>query len=151
MNIPVIIQIKTLDAMDSIELNPINIEDISQYKQVSAISDPVNILLTGLFVCALCGLAFGYLIQVKLTNFEKSQISPLPMKNANTTLTWFGFFTGLTLFFSGGLKVFSFSTQNSIIFSFVISMIFGISMWKAIEDLLLEVKEGKVKEIDEYF
>jgi hypothetical protein len=30
-------------------------------------------------------------------------------------------------------------------------MIFGISMWKAIKDLLIQVEAGTVKEIDEFF
>jgi len=49
------------------------------------------------------------------------------------------------------LSLINFSIIKSLMFSSAISLLFGISMWKAIKDLWIQVEAGTVKEIDDFF
>ena len=62
-----------------------------------------------------------------------------------------GVITGLTIIFVSTLSLINFSITKSLIFSLIISILFGISMWKAIKDLWIQVEAGTVKEIDDFF
>ena len=128
------------------------IEDfISDYQQIKPIEDPVFWLSCGGFICIMSGLIFADIMKSKLNNWAKEKISPLPLGNPRTISSWFSFFTGLTIIFVSALSIINFSIVKSIIFSSIISILFGISMWKAIKDLLIQVKEGTIKEIDDFF
>ena len=124
---------------------------ISNYQEIKPIEDPVFWLSCGAFVCLMSGLIFADIMKTKLNNWSSKKISPNPLKNARTISSWFSFFTGLTIIFISALSIINFSIIKSLIFSSIISIIFGISMWKAIKDLLIQVEEGTVKEIDEFF
>ena len=109
------------------EANVPNIDEfISEYQQIKPIEDPIFWLSCGAFICLMSGLIFADMMKSKLNNWTTKKISPIPLENPRTISSWFSFFTGLTI-------------------------IFGISMWKAIKDLLIQVKAGTVKEIDDFF
>ncbi len=126
-------------------------ELISDYPQVKPIEDPIFWLSCGAFICFMSGLIFADIMKTKLNNWETKQISPIPLENPRTISSWFSFFTGLTIIFVSALSIINFSIIKSLVFSSIISILFGISMWKAIKDLLIQVKEGTVKEIDDFF
>ena len=126
-------------------------EFISDYQQIKPINDPIFWLSIGAFLCLLSGLIFADIMKSKLNNWTSKQMSPLPLENPRTISSWFSFFTGLTIIFVSALNIINFSIMKSIIFSSIVSILFGISMWKAIKDLLIQVEEGTVKEIDEFF
>ena len=126
-------------------------EFISDYQQIKPIEDPIFWLSCGAFICLMSGLIFADIMKSKLSNWTTKKLSPIPLENPQTISSWFSFFSGLTIIFVSALSIINFSVIKSLIFSSIISMIFGISMWRAIKDLLVQVKDGTVKEIDEFF
>ena len=126
-------------------------EFISDYQQIKPIEDPIFWLSCGAFICLMSGLIFADIMKSKLNNWTEKEISPLPLENPRTISSWFTFFTGLTIIFVSTLSLINFSIIKSLIFSSVISILFGISMWKAIKDLWIQVEAGTVKEIDDFF
>ena len=124
---------------------------ISDYQQIKPIEDPLFWLSCGAFICLMSGLIFADIMKSKLKNWTIKKISPLPLNNPRTVSSWFTFFSGLTVVFTGALSVLNFAFIKSIIFSIIISTLFGVSMWKAIKDLLIQVEAGTIKEIDEFF
>ena len=136
-----------LEAEDIPDIN----EFISNYQQIKPIEDPIFWLSCGAFICLISGLIFADIMKSKLNNWSSKQISPNPLENPRTISSWFSFFSGLTIIFISALSIINFSIIKSVIFSSFISILFGISMWKAIKDLLIQVEEGTVKEIDEFF
>ena len=113
--------------------------------------DPITIIILGALVAFIFGVWFALLMNSKITNWEKKRISPQPLKNPYTVLSWSGAFLGLTLFFTGMLEVFAFSPIKSLIASLSIAMLSGTTMWRVIKELMEQLELGKVKEIDEYF
>ncbi len=126
-------------------------EFISDYQQIKPIEDPIFWLSCGAFICLMSGLIFADIMKAKLNNWTTKKLSPIPLENPRTISSWFSFFTGLTIIFVSALSIINFSIIKSLIFSLIISILFGISMWRAIKDLLNQVKAGTVKEIDEFF
>ena len=126
-------------------------EYISDYQQIKPIEDPIFWLSFGLFICFMSGLIFADIMKSKLNNWTTQKISPLPLENPRTISSWFTFFAGLTIIFVSALSLINFSILKSLIFSSIISILFGISMWKAIKNLWLQVEAGTVKEIDDFF
>ena len=142
----------TLIAVNLDDSNTPNINEfILEYQQIKPIEDPIFWLSCGAFICLMSGLIFADIMKSKLNNWTTKKISPLPLENARTISSWFSFFTGLTIIFVSALSIINFSIMKSLIFSSMVSIILGISMWKAIKDLLIQVKAGTVKEIDEFF
>ena len=129
-----------------------NIEEyIIDYQQIKPIEDPVFWISCGAFICLMSGFIFADIMKSKLNNWTTKKISPLPLENPRTISSWFSFYTGLTIIFVSALSLINFSIVKSLIFSSIISIIFGISMWKAIKDLLIQVEAGTIKEIDDFF
>ena len=126
-------------------------EYISEYQQIKPIEDPIFWLSCGAFICLTSGLIFADMMKSKLNNWRTKNLSPIPLENPRTISSWFSFFTGLTIIFVSALSIINFSIIKSLIFSSIISTLSGISMWKAIKDLLIQVENGTVKEIDEFF
>ena len=124
---------------------------ISEYQQIKPIEDPIFWLSCGAFICLMSGLIFADIMKTKLNNWTTKKISPLPLEDPRTISSWFTFFTGLTMIFVSALSVINFSITKSLIFSSIISILFGTSMWKAIKDLFIQVEAGTVKEIDDFF
>ena len=145
---------------DIITFITINLEDtdiqgidefISDYQQIRPIEDPIFWLSCGAFICLMSGLIFADIMKSKLNNWTAKKISPLPLENLTTISRWFTFFTGLTIIFVSALSLINFSIVKSFIFSSIISLLFGVSMWKAIKDLWVQVEAGTIKEIDDFF
>ena len=126
-------------------------EFISEYQIIKPIEDPIFWLSCGAFICLMSGLIFADIMKTKLNNWTTKKISPIPLENPRTISSWVSFFTGLTVIFVSALSIINFSIIKSLIFSLGVSTLFGISMWKAIKDLLIQVEAGTVKEIDEFF
>ena len=126
-------------------------EFISDYQQVKPIEDPIFWLSCGAFICLMSGLIFADIMKSKLNKWTTKNISPLPLEDPRTISSWLSFFTGLTIIFVSALCLINFSILKSLIFSSIISILFGISMWKAIKDLWIQVEAGTVKEIDDFF
>ncbi len=149
------INIKNIITFIIVNLDDANIsnidEFISDYQQIKPIQDPIFWLSCGVFICLMSGLIFADIMRAKLNNWSTKKISPIPLENPRTISSWFSFFSGLTIIFVSALSIINFSVIKSLIFSSIISILFGISMWKAIKDLLIQVKSGTVKEIDEFF
>ncbi len=147
--------IKNLVSFITISLDDSNLpnidEFISDYQQIKPIEDPIFWLSCGAFICLMSGLIFADIMRSKINNWTTKKLSPIPLENPRTISTWFSFFTGLTIIFVSALSIINFSIIKSFIFSSIISLLFGISMWRAIKDLLTQVKAGTVKEIDEFF
>ena len=151
----VTIIIKNLISFITISLDDANLpsidEFISDYQQIKPIEDPIFWLSCGAFICLMSGLIFADIMRSKINNWTTKKLSPIPLENPRTISSWFSFFTGLTIIFVSALSIINFSIIKSFIFSSIISLLFGISMWRAIKDLLTQVKAGTVKEIDEFF
>ena len=126
-------------------------EFISEYQQIKPIEDPIFWLSCGAFICLMSGLIFADIMKSKLNNWTIKNISPNPLENLRTISSWFAFYTGLTIIFVSALSIINFSIIKSLIFSSLISILFGVSMWRAIKDLLIQVEAGTVKEIDDFF
>ena len=142
----------TFIAINLDDPNVPNIDEfISDYQQIKPIEDPIFWLSCGAFICLMSGLIFADIMKSKLNKWAKYKISPIPLEDPRTISSWFSFFTGLTIIFVSALSIINFSIIKSLIFSSIISILFGISMWKAIKDLLIQVKAGTVKEIDDFF
>ena len=142
----------TFIAINLDDPNVPNIDEfISDYQQIKPIEDPIFWLSCGAFICLMSGLIFADIMKSKLNKWATSKISPIPLEDPRTISSWFSFFTGLTIIFVSALSIINFSIIKSLIFSSIISILFGISMWKAIKDLLIQVKAGTVKEIDDFF
>ena len=138
--------------LNSQSLDEININEyISEYKQIASIEDPIFWLSCGAFICFMSGLIFADIMKSKLREWSTNQISPLPLGNPRTISSWFSFFSGLTITFISALTIFNFSLNKSFLFSTIVSILFGVTMWKAIKDLLVQVKAGTIKEIDNFF
>ena len=136
--------------IEDLELS--GIEDlIIDYQQLKPIEDPIFWISCGAFICLMSGLIFADIMKSKLNKWATYKISPIPLEDPRTISSWFSFFTGLTIIFVSALSIINFSIIKSLIFSSIISILFGISMWKAIKDLLIQVKAGTVKEIDDFF
>ena len=130
---------------------PVIDDFIADYQQLKPIEDPITWLSFGVFICLMSGLIFADIMKSKLNNWTTKKISPLPLENPRTISSWFAFFTGLTITFVSTLSLINFSILKSLIFSSIISILFGVSMWKAIKDLWVQVEAGTVKEIDDFF
>ena len=126
-------------------------EFISEYQQIKPIEDPIFWLSCGAFICLMSGLIFADMMRSKINNWTIKKIPPTPLENPRTISSWFAFFTGLTIIFVSALNIINFSIIKSLIFSSTISILFGVSMWRAIKDLLIQVEAGTVKEIDDFF
>ena len=147
-----ITNITTFISVNYKEINLADLDEIiSDYQQIRPIEDPIFWLSCGAFICLMSGLIFADIMKSKLNNWTIKKISPMPLENPRTTSSWFTFFTGLTIIFVSALSIINFSIIKSLIFSLIISTLFGVSMWKAIKDLLTQVEAGTVKEIDEFF
>ena len=136
--------------IDDIDIPNAN-EFIADYQQIRAIEDPITWLSFGAFICLMSGLIFADIMKSKLKNWTTQKISPIPLEDPRTVSSWFSFFTGLTIIFVSTLSLLNFSILKSLIFSSIISILFGVSMWKAIKDLWVQVEAGTVKEIDDFF
>ncbi len=151
----IIINIQNFITFIAVTLEDSNIPSvddfISDYQQIKPIEDPIFWLSCGVFICLMSGLIFADIMKSKLNNWTIKKIPPTPLENPRTILSWFSFFTGLTIIFVSALSIINFSIIKSLVFSLIISTLFGISMWKAIADLLIQVEAGTVKEIDEFF
>ena len=151
----IFINIQKVFKFIAISLEDANIPDIgefiSEYQQIKPIEDPLFWLSCGVFICLMSGLIFADIMKSKLGNWSTKKISPCPLENPRTISSWFAFFTGLTIVFVSALSIINFSFNKSLVFSSIVSMLFGISMWRAIRDLLIQVEAGTVKEIDEFF
>ena len=149
------IHIKDIITLITVNLDDASIhgldEFISDYQQIKPIEDPIFWLSCGAFICLMSGLIFADIMKSKLNNWTLKKISPLPLENPRTISSWFTFFTGMTIIFVSALSLINFSIEKSFIFSSIISILFAISMWKAIKDLFIQVEEGTVKEIDDFF
>ena len=147
--------IKGIITFITVNLDDVGIQNIdefiSDYQQIKPIEDPIYWLSCGAFICLMSGLIFADIMKSKLSNWTINKLSPTPLENPRTISSWFSFFTGLTIIFVSALNIINFSFVKSLIFSLIISILFGISMWKAIKDLLIQVKAGTVKEIDDFF
>ncbi len=136
----------------NLDSSGINIDEyISDYQEIKPIEDPFFWLSCGAFICLMSGLIFADIMKSKLNNWTTKKISPLPLQNPRTISSWFSFFTGLTIVFVSALSIINFSIIKSLVFSSIISILFGISMWKAIKDLFIQVEAGTIKEIDDFF
>ena len=113
--------------------------------------EPSKSLYVGLIIILLCGISFGSIIQNKLKEWKENRISPLPLKGNSTIITWMGTLVGLSIIFTSALEIFDFRSTNALVISIAISLLIGITMWKVVNDLLIQVKAGEVKEIDEYY
>ena len=142
----------TFIAVDLNDASKLSIDEfISDYQEIKPIEDPVTWISFGAFMCLMSGLIFADIMKAKLNNWTTKKISPLPLEDPRTISSWFTFFTGLTIIFVSVLSLINFSILKSFIFSTIVSILFGISMWKAIKDLWLQVESGTVKEIDDFF
>ena len=142
----------TFIAVNLNDASKLNIDEfISDYQEIKPIEDPVTWISFGAFMCLMSGLIFADIMKSKLNNWTTKKISPLPLEDPRTISSWFTFFTGLTIIFVSVLSLINFSILKSFIFSTIVSILFGISMWKAIKDLWLQVESGTVKEIDDFF
>ena len=126
-------------------------EIIRSYPEYSILKDPFSLIFSGALITISFGVWFARLMQLKILNWEKENISPLPLKNAYTVISWSGGFMGLSLFFCGMLQVFDFGSIKSLIASLIVSLFSGTTMWGVIKDLLDQMDSGEIKEIDEYF
>tara|TARA_B100000700_G_C14938892_1_gene805747 strand:+ start:549 stop:950 length:402 start_codon:yes stop_codon:yes gene_type:complete len=126
-------------------------EIIRVYPNYFSIADPTTIITFGVITAILSGVWFARIMQIKLINWEKKKIPPTPLERMDTIISWTLAFFGVTLFFTGMLEVFAFSPIKSLLASISICLFSGFSMWRVIQDLMVQLEAGEVKEIDEYF
>tara|TARA_Y100001968_G_C19444336_1_gene764393 strand:+ start:3905 stop:4360 length:456 start_codon:yes stop_codon:yes gene_type:complete len=113
--------------------------------------NPYFLICLGLFISTFCAIVFTYLIKSKIELWNSKKVSPLPLGSSTTISSWIGGFSGLILIFSNALIILDFSLRNSILFSLLISFLFGYIMWRVIRNLLTQIEAGTIKEIDDYF
>ncbi len=118
---------------------------------VAAFYDPKLTIILGAIITSISGTIFAWILQIKLTKRKNELIPVLPLNGLKTYFSWTGSFAGITLVFTGTLQAYDFSGIKSLIVSLLISFISGLMMWKVLNDLMLEIDKGEVKEIDEYY
>jgi len=112
--------------------------------------NPSVILLLGFITSLISGIYFASIMKRKLLDWESQRKSPLPLGSYATRISWGSFFIGLTFIFTGALQIFNFPLLASLVFSIINALLFGIIMWNAIKDLMVQLKEGTLKEIDDF-
>ena len=120
------------------------------YKAITFTLNPSILLYFSLIFLAVSGASFAWILSEKIKNLREKQISPLPLASFPSVLSWLGSLLGLTIVFSSTLTVFAFPFLPSLIFSVLISFTLGFLMWKSIDDLMMQIDKGEVKEIDEF-
>ncbi len=125
--------------------------NITEFQKLETIQDPIFWLSIGIFICLLSGIIFADIIRTKIRRWTTEKLSPIPLANPQSISSWVSFYLGLTIIFTSTLDIFNFPISKPLIFSVVISILFGTSMWNAIKDLMVQIKSGTVKEIDEFF
>ena len=128
-----------------------SIDSIIQYVPNTISSDPSLLIYIGLSITLVFGIFFARTMQLKINNWERDNLSPLPFESIYTITGWVGAFFGLTILFTGALEIFAFSPIKSLVSAFLASLIPGITMWNVVKDLMKQMDSGKIKEIDEYF
>ena len=117
---------------------------------IKIINDPLILLVASFTISLISGITFAILIERKIKNWESKKIPPLPLGSFYTRASWFLFFIGITFIFTAALRIFNFPPLSSLIFSIINSLFFGIIMWKAINDVLVQLENGSLKEIDDF-
>ena len=130
-----------------LDLSNVNIET----QIINNTLEPSKFIYFGLVMMMVCGISFGSLIQNKLKVWKEDRISPVPLRDNSTIITWLGTLIGLSIVFTSTLEIFDFGSTKSLVISILISLLLGVAMWKVVNDLLIQVEAGTVKEIDEYF
>ena len=151
INLLGLLKTNLISLIESDEIYPEIDESILQFKELPTIQDPVFWISIGLFICILSGVIFADIIRTKINMWSTNKLSPLPLGNLQSISSWLSFFLGLTIIFTSALTILNFSILKSIIFSLIVSLIFGLSMWNAIKDLMVQIKTGNIKEIDDFF
>ena len=144
--------LKTISSI--IESNPVNgisPDEIPQVTIPSPVEDPLIMITIGGLIAIISGLTFSQLLQNKVNDWKDREISPLPLLNIKTASSWFSIFFGATLFFTGILRLIDYSAIKSLLVSGLIAIISAVTMWRVIKDLIVQIKSGEIKEIDEYF
>ena len=144
--------LKTISSI--IESNPVNgisPDEIPQVTIPSPVEDPLIMITIGGLIAIVSGLTFSQLFQNKVNDWKDREISPLPLLNIKTASSWFSIFFGATLFFTGILRLIDYSAIKSLLVSGLIAIISAVTMWRVIKDLIVQIKAGEIKEIDEYF
>ncbi len=126
-------------------------ESIAEYVPEPIIHNPILMIGVGALVTVIFGVSFARLMQKKLINWEQEKISPLPLGSWQTSISWAGALMGLTLFSTGTLQIVDFDPLKSLFFSLTFAILSGVIMWRVINDLMIQVAKGEVKEFDDYF
>ncbi len=90
---------------------------------------------------------FIYVIQIKIQKWKEQSIPPLPLEGFLSISSYCSILAGFTVMFTGVLEVFTFSTINSLIASFLLAFFTGAPMWGVVKGLLREIEAGELKEI----
>ena len=112
---------------------------------------PIPMAWLGGLMVVIFSFSFVRVIQVKIEDWNREKLSPLPLEDFYSITSWFGALSGLSIMFTGVLQVFNFSLLNSLIASIILALITGIPMWGVVRQLLIEIESGTIKEIDQFF
>ena len=91
--------------------------------------------------------SFVRVLQLKIQNWHRSKISPLPLEGFYSIASWVGTLFGVTVMFTGILETYTFSSLNSFVASFLLALFTGLPMWGVVKGLLREVEKGEIQEI----
>tara|TARA_B100001996_G_C18376458_1_gene483594 strand:+ start:126 stop:587 length:462 start_codon:yes stop_codon:yes gene_type:complete len=148
-SITMLIRLSSLDAGEVIKIN-ID-ESFIENASMTYFNGARILIAIGITLAIISGVIFAFLMQKKLQAWESSGITPIPLGNFKTRLSWLGGFTGVSILSTGALEILDFSPYKSLIFSIIFGGISGTLMWGVVKELLSQVASGTVKEIDEYF
>tara|TARA_Y100001968_G_scaffold333708_1_gene398563 strand:- start:8182 stop:8532 length:351 start_codon:yes stop_codon:yes gene_type:complete len=90
---------------------------------------------------------FLRVLQLKIQNWNKRKVSPLPLEGFLSITSYISVLIGLTIMFTAVFEIFYFSPINSLIASLIIAITTGLPMWSVVKGLLKEIESGQIKEI----
>jgi len=107
-----------------------------------------TIAWTGGILVVIFSFSFVRVLQLKIQDWNRKKLSPLPLEGFYSITSWFGILAGLTIMFTGVLETFTFSPLNSFIASFALALTTGLPMWGVVKSLLVEVESETLKPME---
>ncbi len=107
---------------------------------------PYVLIAVGLFIGITCGLAFEATLKQKVKVWLKTPQSTLA--ELDLQLPFFGICVGICVFLASGVEVFLGSPWISYIIAVPITIFIAALVWRQLDSLLKQLKEGGSKAID---
>ncbi len=121
------------------------------YIPYDRLSQPNYLITAGILISLVFGYAYAKNLQDRFSKLKEQNTSSDIKISLFEKTSWIAIFFGLTILFTGVLLFLGFVFSKSLLISLILTMPVCIWMWNLIKELMLQVKSGTIKEIDDYF